>query len=170
MQHPPDLVVLDLFLGKESGLTLCKWIKKVRPDIKVVVLSAHVDSLLVTHALKMGVDGYLLKAIDGQAFCDALQRIAAGHRVLDDSATESLCSQAHFKAGRVAFPDVLNEQDKRIVQGVAKGWVNKEIAAQLHLSEKTIKNAITRIHKKLQLSSRAQLMAYYLKNSAHFGA
>ncbi|MDD3179856.1 MAG: response regulator transcription factor [Opitutaceae bacterium] len=154
----PDVVLVDVRLPDGSGFTACREILTRRPQTRVVVLTSFIDNQLIHEAMRSGVHGYLLKDIKIQNLRQALTEVAGGRHVFDPTASTQLLNLVraggpHPEADRV---ELLSPQERRVLALVAEGKTNKEIAAQMKLSDKTVKNYLSRAFEKLHITRRAQ--------------
>ncbi|HXH86765.1 MAG TPA: response regulator transcription factor [Nitrospira sp.] len=160
----PDLVLMDIRLPDGNGIDACRQILSLRPLTRVLVLSSMVTDSLVQEAIAAGAHGYLLKDIDGQGLVSAILDVAAGKSILDPAVTRRVMqlmkTGQNLAAGRERF-ESLSPQEQRVLALVAEGLTNKEIAAELKLSEKTVKNYLSNLFDKLQISRRSQAAAFY---------
>jgi two-component system response regulator DevR len=158
----PDVVVLDIRLPGGSGLDACRQIKARQPDTRVIILTSFPDDEVLFDAISAGADGYVLKQIGSDDLIRALERVGRGESLLDPSLTDRVFAkmrEARRQERAHAFAE-LNAQEMQILAGIAEGQTNREIGAALHLSEKTVRNYVSIILSKLELSSRAQAAAY----------
>lgn len=162
----PDVVLLDIRLGTESGFDACRQIQKMRVDSRVLILTSFADDNFVFEAIAAGADGYLLKEINGEALVDAIHRVASGQSILDPAITKQVLGRVKTLSEPQAKDklDSLSAQERRVIALVAQGKTNKEIAADLGLSDKTVKNYLSNILDKLQLSRRSQAAAYFVQH------
>ena len=161
-QLAPDVVVLDIRLPGGSGLEACRQIKAHRPETRIIVLTSYPDDEVLFDAISAGADGYVLKQIGSDDLVRALERVGRGESLLDPSVTNRVfvrMREARRQERAHAFAD-LTEQEMRILARVAEGQTNREIGTTLHLSEKTVRNYVSHILGKLDLTSRAQAAAY----------
>lgn len=162
--HAPDLVLLDLRLPDGDGCQVCREILRDFPTCRVLVLSSQVDPRTVSEAITAGAHGYLLKDINGPALVQAIVDVAAGRTVLAPAITaqvlEMMRTNQQQEAVRRRY-DSLSGQEQRVFALVAHGLTNKEVAAELGLSEKTVKNYLGNLFTKLHLSRRSQAVALY---------
>lgn len=158
----PDVVVLDVRLPGGNGLQACLRIKERRPETRIIVLTSFPDDEVLFDAIAAGADGYVLKQIGSDDLVRALERVGRGESLLDPTLTERVFAKmrdfrqqerAHAFAG-------LTAQEMQILAHVVEGETNREIGHALHLSEKTVRNYVSSILSKLDLSSRAQAAAY----------
>lgn len=164
----PDVVLLDARLPDASGLEACRQIRQQDLPTRVVILTAYGDDALVLEAATAGVDGYLLKEIGAEALVNAIKVIALGQSILDPAVTRRVLT--HFKS-LTAEPSQdklasLTPQERRLLQLVAEGKTNKEIAATMGLSDKTVKNYLSHVLEKLNLNRRSQAAAYFARHGS----
>lgn len=153
----PDIILLDFRLPDADGITLCHQIKNIFPYLKVVIFSAFAEIDMVREALLSGANGYLIKNADRNAILNALDRILSGETVIDSSLTESL-----FLQGRNPNKHSdLSEQETQILDLIGKGYSNKEIGMTLFLTEKTVRNYLTKIFEKIQVRNRTEAALFW---------
>lgn len=165
-QLAPDVVVLDIRLPGGDGLDACRQIKARRPDTRIIILTSFPDDEVLYDAIAAGAEGYVLKQIGSDDLIRALERVGQGESLLDPTLIARVFAkvrEARQKERAHAFAD-LTEQEMQILAHVAEGETNREIGAALQLSEKTVRNYISIILSKLDLSSRAQAAAYAARN------
>jgi two-component system response regulator DevR len=165
----PDLVVMDVRLPDGSGVEACREIRSERPETKVVMLTSYPDEEAVLSAIIAGASGYLLKQIRGRDLVAALQSVARGDSLLDPGVTERVLERVRRAAtgGEQDELSQLTAQERKILLLVAEGKTNKEIAGEVFLSDKTVKNYVSSILSKLNLERRAQAAAFVAKH--HLG-
>jgi DNA-binding NarL/FixJ family response regulator len=162
----PDLVVMDVRLPDGSGIEACRAIRAELPATRVVMLTSYPDEEAVLSAILAGASGYLLKQIRGRDLVTALEAIGRGESLLDPAVTERVLDRVR----RIANGDEKDElsdltsQERKILKLVAEGKTNKEIAADVFLSDKTVKNYVSSILSKLNLQRRAQAAAFVAKH------
>jgi len=155
----PDVVVLDIRLPDESGIEACRDIRAQNPDIKVLMLTSYSDEEAVMGSIMAGASGYLLKEIRSQEIVEAIRRVGMGQSLLDPAVTNRVLERVR----RGQEPDPLaqlSEQEQHILELIAEGRTNKEIAREVNLSDKTVKNYVSNILGKLEMSRRSQAAAY----------
>jgi two-component system, NarL family, response regulator DevR len=158
----PDVVLLDIRLPGGNGLEACRQIKAEQPNIRIIILTSFPDEKMLFEAIAAGADGYVLKQIGSDDLIRALEQVGRGESLLDPSLTARVFAkmrEVHRQERASAFAD-LNSQEMQILAGIAEGKTNREIGDELHLSEKTVRNYVSRILAKLALTSRAQAGAY----------
>jgi len=165
----PDVIVMDVRLPDGSGVEACRTIREARPETRVIMLTSYADDEALFASIVAGAAGYLLKQTRGQAVIDAITSVAAGRSLLDPDVTGKVLERV--RRGREdqdpAFAS-LTEQERKVLEQLAEGKTNREIGAVLFLSEKTVKNYVSRILDKLGLSRRAEAAAYMAKRRPRF--
>jgi two-component system nitrate/nitrite response regulator NarL len=167
-QHKPDVILLDLNMPGLSGLETLQLLIQDNPECAVVILTVSEEAEELGQALRDGARGYLIKNIDGDALSTAIRRAADGEAVIDSNMTAKLVAQfrAQPKAGATPIieRDKLTAREREIVQCLARGESNKEIARHLDVAESTVKIHVQNILKKLNLSSRVQVAVYAVEH------
>jgi DNA-binding NarL/FixJ family response regulator len=163
-QLSPDVLLLDVRLGKESGFTVCRELEKLKSPARVIILTSYSDENTVLGAVSAGVDGYLLKEIGNDALVSAITRVAAGEVVLDPTVRHvfSRLNSPDEPSGRENL-DRLSPQERRVLALVAEGKTNKEIGEAMGLSDKTVKNYVAHLLEKLGVGRRSEAAAYYAR-------
>ena len=166
----PDLVVMDVRLPDGSGIEACREIRAELPKARVVMLTSYPDEEAVFSAIVAGASGYLLKQVRARDLVAALEAVGRGESLLDPAVTEKVLERVRRIATGGANDELaqLTAQEQKILLLVAEGKTNKEIAAEIFLSDKTVKNYVSSILSKLNLQRRAQAAAYVAKH--HGGA
>jgi two-component system, NarL family, response regulator DevR len=161
----PDLVIMDVRLPDGSGIEACREIRAARPETRVVMLTSYPDEEAVLSAIIAGASGYLLKQIRGRELVSALEAVGRGESLLDSAVTEKVLQRVRQMAtGSADEIGGLTVQERKILLLVAEGKTNKEIAAEVYLSDKTVKNYVSSILSKLNLQRRTQAAAYVAKH------
>jgi two-component system response regulator DevR len=167
----PQLVVMDVRLPDGSGIEACREIRAELPDTKVLILTSYPDEEAVLSAIVAGASGYLLKQVRARDLVAALETVGQGGSLLDPAVTGRVLERVR----RIATSDepdelaALTRQERRILALVAEGKTNKEIAGEVYLSDKTVKNYVSSILSKLNLERRAQAAAFVAKVRDHRG-
>jgi DNA-binding NarL/FixJ family response regulator len=152
----PDVVLTDVRLPDGSGIEMCRQLRHSDPAIRVIMVTAHDDSESVHTAILAGACGYLLKEIRGAALADAVRRVAAGQCLLDPAVTGQVFER--LRHPHAVHPElaVLTPQERRILELIVDGLTNREIGDSLNVSEQTVKNHVTSLLAKLNVSRRTQ--------------
>jgi DNA-binding NarL/FixJ family response regulator len=165
-QYQPDIVVMDVRLPDGSGIEACREIRAERPETRVVMLTSYPDEEAVLSAIVAGASGYLLKQIRARDLLSALESVGRGQSLLDPAVTEKVLERVRRIATGGINDDLaqLTGQEQKILALVAEGKTNKEIAAEVFLSDKTVKNYVSSILSKLNLERRAQAAAFIARH------
>jgi two-component system response regulator DegU len=175
-QHRPDIVIMDINMPNMNGVEATRQLVETYPSTKVVVLSIHDDENYVMHALKTGATGYLLKDMDADTLIEAVKVVAEGGSYLHPRVTHNLIQeyrrlatakhQKDEKAKRqVRMPlHLLTRRECEVLQLLADGKSNRGIGETLFISEKTVKNHVSNILQKLNVSDRTQAVVVAIKN------
>lgn len=161
----PDVVVMDIRLPDGSGIEACRDIRDENTEVKVLMLTSYSDEEAVMGSIMAGASGYLLKEIRSQEIVDAIRRVGSGQSLLDPAVTASVLERVR----RGKEEDVmaqLTEQEQKILELIADGQTNREIAGRINLSDKTVKNYVSNILGKLEISRRSQTAAFLAKRRA----
>jgi len=149
----PDVVLMDIRMPNMDGVAATRLIKKEYPHIRIMMLTTFDDKSNIQQALTAGAEGYLLKTDDLSDIANKLRVFVAGVGILDAGVIKKLTENPNLKQ--------LTPREQEITQLVAQGLTNKDIATQLFLSEKTVRNNISVIMEKLNVSNRTQLGVAY---------
>jgi DNA-binding NarL/FixJ family response regulator len=163
----PDVVLMDVRLPDGSGIEACREIRTAGPETRVLFLTSFADDDAVLATMFAGADGYLLKEIDEEGLIRAIETVAGGRSILDPALTKRMLVRMKALAEPTAASkhDELSPQEHKVLALVAEGQTNKEIAAALGLSDKTVRNYLSNIFQKLQVSRRSQAAAIYARRS-----
>ena len=165
-QDRPDVVVLDIRMPDGSGIDACRTITAEMDGIGVIMLTSYADADALFAAIDAGASGYVLKRVGSSELVDAVRAVAAGDSLLDPAVTRSVLDRLR-NASRLeeagAFAD-LTEQERRVLAHIANGASNREISERMHLAEKTVRNYVSSILAKLELTSRAQATGYAIRH------
>ena len=166
-----DILLLDINMPVMSGLDALKIIRQTNPYLKVLLLTVENDFGTLREAIDLKVNGYILKESAGSTLTDAIRHVYSGENYIDQTLTKHVFniinepSVAKESSSKPEMPDpvsLLTEREKEILSYISKGCSNKEIASKLFLSEKTIRNTITSIFKKINVKDRVQAAIYVL--------
>lgn len=160
----PDVVLLDFKLPDGDGISGCNSIKNIFPEIKIIILTAYTEDHLVVEAIRSGVDGYLLKNADAEELIKTIISVYEGESVLDSSVTEIIFTNIKKDKSSSMEDSILSPKEKEILEMLSLGKTNKEIGASLYISEKTVRNYVSNIFKKINVSNRTEAAAYWIRN------
>ncbi len=152
----PDVAVLDARLPDGSGIEVCREIRSIDPSIRVLILTSYDDDDALFAAIMAGASGYVLKQITGTDLVDAIRVVSTGRSLLDPALITRVVE--HATNGRVEPAELqgLTSQEHKILALVADGMTNRQIADEMFLAEKTVKNYVSSILSKLGLERRTQ--------------
>jgi two-component system, NarL family, response regulator DegU len=167
-EHKPDVILMDINMPGTNGLQAIKELKQDKHPYKVIVLTIHQDREYLFKTLQMGSEGYVLKDAEPSVLIEAIRNVFRGQSYIQPNMTRELVKEFN----RVT----LHEKDKQdennlpsreieVLDLIAEGMINKEIAKQLYISEKTVKNHVSNIFKKLNVSDRTQAAIYAFKHN-----
>ena len=163
--HKPDILLLDINMPNMNGLDALKTIREQNMEVKVLILTIHNEIEYLMRAVEIGCDGYVLKDSDSNLLKKAIYTIYDGEKFVQPSLTPALNAGM---ASRAISDDKLNELTRReieVLKLIAEGLFNKEIAAKLNISERTVKNHVSNIFKKIDVSDRTQAAVFAIKNN-----
>ena len=164
----PDIVLMDVRLPDGSGVEACRDILARHPATRVIFLTSFADDESALAAVLAGAQGYVLKNIDSSLLIRSIRAVSNGRSILGPALTQRALNWV--KAGSAQVGPVrkqsLAPQEERVLALVADGLTNKEIAATMQLSDKTVKNYLSNMFQKLQISRRAQAATFFIKRQA----
>jgi two-component system response regulator DevR len=166
MYCEPDIVVMDIRLPGQSGIETTRQITRDNPDVRIIMLTSYADDDMLFDAIEAGASGYVLKQIGGEDLVRALETVGRGDSMLDPAVTQQLFQrvrESNRRAEDQTFA-ALTDQELNILSLITEGLTNKEIAGQIFLSEKTVRNYVSSILNKLNLTSRAEAAAYAVRH------
>jgi DNA-binding NarL/FixJ family response regulator len=155
----PDVVIMDLRLPDGSGVEACRDIRSQAPDTKVIILTSYADEDALFAAIMAGAAGYVLKDLDPSRLQDSIITVGRGGSLLDPKMATAVLDRLRKGTSQHPADDAfaaLSPQEDRILSYIGEGLTNREIAEQLELSEKTIKNYVSQIYSKLHVQRRSQ--------------
>jgi len=156
----PAVAVLDVRLPDGDGVTLCRDLRSALPDLHVLMLTSFADDDALYDAILAGADGYVLKRIAGTELVDAIRAIGRGESLLDPAVTGQVLARLRNPPQEDHRLATLTDQERRVLDLMADGLTNRQIAAEMFLAEKTIKNYVSSVFAKLGLERRAQAAVY----------
>ncbi|MBE6845607.1 MAG: response regulator transcription factor [Ruminococcus sp.] len=162
-KHKPDILLMDIRMGGMTGIEAGEIILKKYSDAKILYLTTFSDDEYIVKALRLGTKGYILKQ-NFECIVPALRTVMEGQTVFGDDVINRLPSLMQKQSGIDYEKYDINEKEKEIIELIAEGLSNKEIAAELFLSEGTVRNYLSSILEKLELRDRTQLAVFYYNN------
>lgn len=164
-KHRPDVVLLDIRLPDGTGYDACRQIRKSDTTTKVLILTSLEDEEMVDNAIRAGAHGYLLKEVNGAALIQAIVDVHAGKSILDPAITARVLDLVRSNVPSTrSLIDGLSRQEGRVLALIAEGKTNKEVASDMGLAEKTVKNYLGTVFEKLHVTRRTQAAALYAKS------
>ena len=156
----PDVMVLDVRLPDGDGIELCRDIKSAHPEMACLMLTSYSDDEALFSAILAGASGYLLKQIKTSDLLDAVRRVSRGESLLDPAVTAKVLARLRDPAPEDDMLAKLSPQEHKILDLIAEGLTNREIAKEMYLAEKTVKNYVSNLLAKLGMSHRSEAAAY----------
>lgn len=162
LQSRPDVVLMDVRLPDGSGVEACRRIKADNPEVRVVMLTSYQDEEAIVGSVMAGASGYLLKQADAERLIQAIRDAAAGESSLDPRAAGTLLTQFRELSAKQAEAELagLTDRERRMLALIAEGYTNRAIGEVLHLSEKTVRNHVSQLLRKLGFQRRSQAAAW----------
>lgn len=159
----PHLVLMDLKMARTDGIETTRRLLAKQPDLKIVVLTAFEADTYVVQALKAGASGYLLKDESPAAVISAIFAVLAGEKVMGSAVATRVLAMLSGTTNPKAFYDGLTAREVEILRLLAGGMNNKQIAYQLKISDKTVRNHVSNMYEKLHIYDRAQAALYAVR-------
>ncbi|TDQ36922.1 response regulator transcription factor [Aureibacillus halotolerans] len=176
-RYKPDVVIMDINMPRVNGVEATKRLVETYPGTKVIILSIHDDESYVTHALKTGATGYLLKEMDADTLIEAVKIVSDGGSYLHPKITHNLVKEyrrlAQQRVGSFGGDDgaeirrplhILTRRECEVLQLLADGKSNRSVGETLYISEKTVKNHVSNILQKMNVNDRTQAVVVAIKN------
>jgi two-component system response regulator DevR len=152
--------VLDVRLPDGNGVEVCREVRSRHPEIQCLMLTSFSDDEALFQAIMAGAAGYLLKQIKGTDLVDAVRRVAAGQSLLDPALTARVLERLRTPPETDERLARLTEQERKILELIAEGMTNRQIAERIHLAEKTVKNYVSNLLAKLGMERRTQAAVF----------
>lgn len=178
-EYEPDVILMDINMPEVNGVEATKELIEKFPDVKVLILSIHDDETYVTHVLKTGAAGYLLKEMDANALIEAVKVVGQGGAYIHPKVTHNLINEYRRLATEnetqdddIGFKEVeyrkplhiLTRRECEVLQLMTNGYSNRMIGEALFISEKTVKNHVSNILQKMNVNDRTQAVVESIKN------
>lgn len=161
----PDILLLDINMPNKNGIEVLEEIKKNKMNIKVLILTVHNEVEYLLKAVDIGVNGYILKDSESAELKKAIKNIVDGENYIQPSLIPALNSRLINRDVDKEKIDSLTKRELEVLVQVANGMFNKEIATSLDISERTVKNHISNIFKKIEVNDRTQAAVFAIKNN-----
>lgn len=161
----PDVMLIDINMPKMGGIEAAKQIKEINPEIKVLMLTIYEDEEYIQKALKVGADGYLQKEVSSQYLRKTIKQVANGGLFFPQDIMGDLLNNnhSHYESHADGGSNQLTRREEEVLELLARGASNKEIAEELFISEKTVKNHVSSILRKFAVNDRTQAVIFALK-------
>ncbi|MBY0596019.1 response regulator [Bacillus bingmayongensis] len=160
----PDVVLMDLSMPKMDGIEATKRLKQYDATIKILMLSSFSEQDYVLPALEAGADGYQLKEVQPDQLVASIIAVYQGNANLHPKVTPALLGRSIAKEEKQDSLSMLTKREKEVLREIAKGRSNKEIAAELHITEQTVKTHVSNVLAKLEVDDRTQAALYAVKH------
>jgi two-component system, NarL family, response regulator DevR len=156
----PDVAVLDVRLPDGSGVEVCREVRDRVPGLACLMLTSYSDDEALFEAIMAGASGYVLKQIRGNDLVDAINTVAEGKSLLDPAATTRLMARLQDTSSDDERIASLTDQERKLLDLLAQGLTNREIAARMYLAEKTVKNYVSNLLAKMGMQRRTEAAVY----------
>ena len=163
----PDVVLMDIGLPGTSGIEVCEEITKKFPEIRVIMLTSYAEDEMLFSAIRAGASGYVLKQIGAEDLMKAIEAVGRGEALLDPAVTQRVFQEVRraVKEEESSAFSTLSQQERHVLLLVSEGRTNREIAKSLFLGEGTVRNYVSSILSKLEVSNRAEAAAYAVEHN-----
>jgi two-component system response regulator DegU len=167
-KHKPNIILMDINMPGTNGIEALQALKAEDSDTKVLVLTMHDDRDFLFKALQMGAQGYVLKDAESSVLIEAIRNVFNGQSFIQPNMTKELVKEFNrvtLREKNKRDEDALTAREIEVLELIADGMINKEIAQKLFISEKTVKNHVSNIFRKLDVSDRTQAAIYAFKHN-----
>jgi two-component system, NarL family, response regulator DevR len=166
--HKPDVVVMDVRMPDVNGIEACRELRDENSDIQVIMLTSYSDDEALFNSIMAGAAGFVLKQIRGRDLVDAIRTVGTGQSLLDPGVTQRVLERLRKAKFEEKDPKLarLSPQEERILDMIGEGLTNRQIAEEIHLSDKTVKNYVSTILQKLEVARRAEAASYVARARA----
>jgi DNA-binding NarL/FixJ family response regulator len=156
----PDVAVLDVRLPDGTGVEVCRDMRSANPNLACIMLTSYADDEALFEAIMAGAAGYVLKQVSGSNLIDAVRRVATGQSLLDPTVTSRVLERLRKGPDEDERLRGITEQERRILNLLADGKTNRQIADEMFLAEKTVKNYVSNLLSKMGMSRRTEAAVY----------
>ncbi|PKM51178.1 MAG: DNA-binding response regulator [Firmicutes bacterium HGW-Firmicutes-7] len=164
VKYSPDVVLLDINMPIMNGLEVIKYLKSEKIDANILMLTLHNEVEYLFKAVEIGVKGYVLKDSEADVLIKAIREIYKGDSYIQPNMAAKLFQKMNDQSEKTSTCDKLTKRELEVLKLITEGLLNKEIAHMLCISEKTVKNHISNIFKKIEVSDRTQAAVFAIKN------
>lgn len=167
-EQKPDVILMDINMPGTNGLQAIKELKQDKHPSKIIVLTIHEDRQYLFKTIQMGAEGYVLKDAEPSVLIDAIRSVYSGESYIQSNMTKELVKEFNRITLREKDKNDesnLTSREIEVLELIAEGMINKEIAKQLYISEKTVKNHVSNIFRKLNVADRTQAAIYAFKHN-----
>ncbi len=167
MEMNPDIILMDINMPDLNGIQALSELKTMGCQSKVIVLTIHAEREYLLKTVQLGAAGYVLKDADSDVLIKAIRNVYRGKTYIQPTMTTELIKEFNQGSTTIEKPkhELLTKREVEVLELITEGMLNKEIAAQLYISEKTVKNHVSNIFKKLNVSDRTQAAIYAFKHN-----
>jgi two-component system, NarL family, response regulator DevR len=166
----PDVAVLDVRLPDGNGVELCRELRSTYPDLRCLMLTSFDDDEALFEAIVAGASGYILKQVKGSDIVDAVRQVGAGRSLLDPALTVRVMDRLRQSTAEDPRLAGLSAQERRVLDLLADGLTNRQIAAEMFLAEKTVKNYVSNLLAKMGMARRTEAAVYAARHANRPGS
>lgn len=163
LSERPDIILMDLVMDGMDGTEATQEILRLWPEAKIIILTSFIDDEKVYPAMKAGACGYILKTSSAKEIAQAVRETYSGNAYIEDEVT-SIMEEKREEMERTHLHDQLTNRENEVVQLIAKGYTNQEIADELFITLKTVKTHVSNILSKLEVEDRTQVAIYAFRH------
>ncbi len=156
----PDVILMDIRLDECSGIDVTRQIKASHPQIKVVMFTTYADLELLRSAIEAGASGYVIKRMELKSLVETIRRVVGGESLVIDDRAQNALDTGGPEAALAERLRRLSPQERRVLSLISDGLTNRQIADELNLAEKTVKNYVSALLHKLDMTRRAEAAAF----------
>lgn len=156
----PDVAVLDVRLPDGNGVEVCRELRSTNPDLACLMLTSYADDEALFDAIMAGASGYVLKEVRSNDLVDAIRRVAAGESLIDEGLRATVLERLTHPDPEDEKVGALTDQERRLLNLLAEGMTNRQIAAEMFLAEKTVKNYVSNLLSKMGMQRRTEAAVY----------
>ncbi len=165
--HEPDIILLDINMPNMNGIDTLRVLKEQYSDVKVIMLTIHEDAQYLIETINIGAEGYVLKDADVSSLVKAIHKVKEGELYIHPTLSGILVKEYKKKDRSIdeMIGTNLTKREYEVIRLISQGYNNKEIATELYISEKTVKNHVSNIFKKIKVTDRTQAALYAIKHN-----